>query len=150
MSTTMSHARLLAIIESYGAHPDRWPAGEREAAERLLDGDPGVFAQALSQARQLDAMLGDLPGIVPSAQLGKRILAQAPAARKAPGRVSPFFPGRRWMPAGALMAAAAGLLAGLTLAPAAGAREDTYSEIEILLVAALGFEAGDYSLETDQ
>lgn len=53
----MKLARLSAIIEAYGADPERWPADEREAALALTRSSVPA-ARALAQARLLDSMLG--------------------------------------------------------------------------------------------
>ena len=91
----MTEDRALEIIAAYGADPARWPAEDR-AAVLALAGKPAVAA-ALTDARALDALLGDW--------------ATAPVAGvpfDATRLTSPVAPRRRgWIAAAALAAAAA-------------------------------------------
>jgi hypothetical protein len=48
--------RFSAILESYGADPERWPADEREAALALTKSSVPA-ARALAEARVLDSVL---------------------------------------------------------------------------------------------
>ena len=48
--------RLSAILEAYGADPQRWPAEEREAALALTKSSVPA-ARALAEARTLDSLL---------------------------------------------------------------------------------------------
>ena len=48
--------RLSAILEAYGADPERWPAEEREAALALTKSSVPA-ARALAEARMLDSVL---------------------------------------------------------------------------------------------
>ena len=52
----MKLGRLSAILEAYGADPERWPADEREAALALTRSSVPA-ARALAEARMLDSML---------------------------------------------------------------------------------------------
>jgi hypothetical protein len=49
-------SRLSAILEAYGADPERWPADEREAALALTKSSVPA-ARALAEARTLDSVL---------------------------------------------------------------------------------------------
>jgi len=49
-------SRLSAILEAYGADPERWPAQEREAALALTKSSVPA-ARALAEARMLDSVL---------------------------------------------------------------------------------------------
>jgi hypothetical protein len=49
-------SRLRAILEAYGAEPQRWPADEREAAIALTRSSV-LAARMLTEARMLDAVL---------------------------------------------------------------------------------------------
>lgn len=94
----MNAERLSAILETYGADPKRWPAEERAAAEALLA--TGVGAEALAEARALDALLAEDDAGAPSDLLMARLKRAAPRA------VS-------WRAAGALAACAVlGLVLG--------------------------------------
>ena len=75
----MQRVRLQRLIEAYGADPARWPAAEREAAERLLAASPDLTA-AVNEARRLDGALDDYG---PAARVGsetrlERALADLP------------------------------------------------------------------------
>ena len=52
----MKLTRLSAILEAYGADPDRWPVEEREAALALTRASVPA-ARALAKARMLDSLL---------------------------------------------------------------------------------------------
>ena len=52
----MKLSRLSAILEAYGADPERWPVDEREAALALTRSSVPA-ARALAKARMLDALL---------------------------------------------------------------------------------------------
>ena len=52
----MKLSRLSAILEAYGADPERWPADEREAALALTQSSVPA-ARALAEARMLDSVL---------------------------------------------------------------------------------------------
>ena len=104
----MTPERLLDLIAAFGAEPGAWPDDEREAATALLAKTPDLFAEALDDARSLDAMLMSAPVPEPSPALAEAILAHAP--NTAPTRQSRgwladlLFPqGARW-PAGAALA----------------------------------------------
>ncbi len=76
----MKQGRFSAILDAYGAEPERWP--ERERADALaLSRSSVVAARALAQARALDAALRNFGAIEPEparlAFLQSRIIAQA-------------------------------------------------------------------------
>lgn len=54
----MKLSRLSAILEAYGAAPERWPPDEREAALALTKSSVPA-ARALAKARTLDAVLAE-------------------------------------------------------------------------------------------
>ena len=77
MADEMTLDRLGALLDAYGARPERWPDAERPAALALL------FASREARARRdaaaaLDAMLDRAPALAPSPELADRILAGAP------------------------------------------------------------------------
>ena len=55
--TDLTINRFTAIVEAYGAEPNRWPEAEREAAVAFAEHNPQVAQGCLMEARQLDAML---------------------------------------------------------------------------------------------
>ncbi len=104
----MTPERLLELIAAFGAEPGAWPEDEREAATALLANTPDLFADALEEARSLDALLMSAPVPDPSPALAEAILAHAPKTaptRQSRGWLADFlFPqGARW-PAGAALA----------------------------------------------
>ncbi|KAB7741560.1 hypothetical protein F2P47_03920 [Parvibaculum sedimenti] len=81
----MTLERLAEIAGAYGASPDLWPAGERQAAQSLLA--RSAEARALVQeAGELDSLLAMAPAAdAPSPELLSRIMAARP--RAATGRI---------------------------------------------------------------
>ena len=110
----MTLERFTAIVEAYGARPERWPEAERAAALGLLERSPEAVAVRTAAAR-LDGFLDRVPAAAPSDALVARVLAGAsgldarrrPAARHdAARRVRP-----RLVAAAALTFAAAASMA---------------------------------------
>ena len=132
----MTEDRLIELIEAWGADPSAYPEADRAAARALLAAHPQRFAEALAEARALDAALARMPEILPSA---------APKPRRAAGgfRLPKFAP---WAPAGGFAALAAGLFMGVMVAPAASAASET-EEVEIVLEHALGFDPAAFAEE---
>jgi hypothetical protein len=120
-SSGMTQARFAAIVDAYGGDVERWPRGEREAAESFLAANSA--AQLLvSPARRLDGALGVLEITNVSSALERRLLDDFDRAQRrwsmrrlvdvAADAVWPGAP--VWQPACALgLAFAAGL--GLAL-----------------------------------
>lgn len=77
----MKRARLIDILDAYGADPARWPDVEREAAQALL-ARSAEAARAVAEARRLDALLDRAPPIT----LDLDATALAAAASAAPQR----------------------------------------------------------------
>ena len=127
--------RLRAVVESYGANPERWPAGDRQAYEKLVS-DAGEPAW-LDEARRLDALLDEAPDIAPSPALLRRV-AEIPArhATGASGWIWPLGRLRTLVALGA-MAAAMGLVVGMTTTESA-ASDDGGEEWDDLSALALG------------
>lgn len=100
----MTLERLLALLDAYGAGPERWPSDEREAALALLAESPDARARRDVAAR-LDAMLDRVPAPPQAPDL---LRAFASVGRGHPRRGNT----RRWrMIAPALPLAAATVLA---------------------------------------
>jgi hypothetical protein len=74
--------RLRALLEAYGAAPERWPDEERAGAEALLARSAAARAQR-AEAEALDRLLDAAPVTAPSAALTGRVLAAAPRSRAA-------------------------------------------------------------------
>lgn len=72
----MTPDRVKELLDSYGADPARWPAGEHAAATALLASDP-ILSAYRDDVRALDDMLNKAAPIAPPAALASRILAQA-------------------------------------------------------------------------
>lgn len=76
----MRMERFLAILEAYGAVPERWPQAEREAAEAFAAAEPEA-GRALAEAAALDRALDAAPKAAPSRALFEAVLASAPRPR---------------------------------------------------------------------
>jgi hypothetical protein len=103
----MTPDRLRTLLDAYGARAERWPAGEREAAEALL-AQSAEARRWREEAARLDVALDRAPVATTSADLAGRILAALPAHR-VPRRPRAW----RWLAAGASLAAAAALALSL-------------------------------------
>lgn len=101
----MTLARLRALLDAYGARPERWPSDEREAAVAFLAESTQARALQAAAAR-MDALLDVVPTPRPSAGLVERALAGSPAARQ----LRPRSMVQRRMAVAALLAAAAAVL----------------------------------------
>jgi len=73
----MSLTRLRALLDAYGADPDRWPPEERDAGRALLARLPQAQRWQDASA-QLDALLDRAPVVIASPALVERVLAAAP------------------------------------------------------------------------
>jgi hypothetical protein len=114
-TSTMSLERLRALLDSYGADPDRWPPEERAAALALLEQSPQ--AQRWRDASgNLDALLNRAPAFEVSANLIDRILSAAttpaPSANRPP---APYRHNTRRMRTWQTIAAAVPLAAAVVL-----------------------------------
>lgn len=117
--TDMTEARVIELIEAYGHEPAAWPESERDAAEALLRASPDVFADAIADARMLDAALSAMPEPSIPAGLAERIIASAPAPKRSV-RAGPFeglkdlfsIGGKMWPSATAMASAAFGVMIG--------------------------------------
>lgn len=69
----MNLIRFQALIDAYGADAERWPLGERDSAESLLE-TSGAARAIISEARTLDALLADAPPVAVSPALKNRVL----------------------------------------------------------------------------
>lgn len=150
----MTDARLLDLIDAYGAEPMCWPEDERRAAEAWLRSNPSRFAAALEAARRLDlAFEAEILPQVPGG-LAARILADAPSApRRKTGWLSGIAPalmpnGLRWPAGAALASLMMGLVAGYATAPAA-AENDFQTEAENVVYAALGYDSFEAYIAED-
>lgn len=74
---TMTEERVAALIDAFGASPERWPDAERHAALALLAQSSSARAR-LADARALDLMLDAAPVEQPSRALEERIMAARP------------------------------------------------------------------------
>jgi len=86
--STMSLERLRALLDAYGANPDRWPPGERMAALALLEQSPQAQRWRNASA-SVDALLDHAPGFEVSTTLIDRILAAAPTPVPSANRTPP-------------------------------------------------------------
>lgn len=72
--------RLRALLDAYGAAPERWPEDERAAAEALVAQSAAARAFR-EEAAALDRALDTVPSAPPSPLLAARVLATAPRPR---------------------------------------------------------------------
>ena len=90
----MDRARLLQLLDSYGADPARWPEPERPAALALLARDPEAQC-AQREAAALDQFLDGADALEPSAALRRAVaeipLRTAPAVVTMPGLPLPWL-----------------------------------------------------------
>lgn len=151
--TDMTDARVLQLLETYGAWPMAWPEEEREAAEAHLAAHPERFADALAEARLLDAAFEAEPMPERDASLAARILADAPQSRAARdslgARLSRLLMpnGRRWPAGAALASLGMGLFAGYTASASSVPATGYETEAEAVVYAALGYDQYDTYLE---
>jgi hypothetical protein len=151
MTKSLNDARILDLIEAYGADPAAFPEAERAGAARRLAEAPAVFATALADARRLDSALGLLPEVTVPPALRACLLASAPApknvVRGSGASLKRFLPA--WLPAGALASLAVGVLVGVNVAAPVSVASVTpaVDEADSVMYAALGF--GDYDLMSE-
>lgn len=107
--------RFQALLDAYGANFARWPAGDRDWAQRLSE--ESAAAQALrDEAAALDALLDLAPAPSPSLELMANVLVAAdlPARRRWAAALWPFGP--IWKPLSTLAAAGAlGIMLGVAM-----------------------------------
>ncbi|RIJ20408.1 hypothetical protein D1224_14890 [Henriciella barbarensis] len=150
--TGMTDARVLQLLQAYGAWPMAWPEHEREAAEAHLAAYPERFADALADARLLDSAFEAEPMPEPDPSLAARILADAPQPRTSRDSLGTrlsriLMPnGRRWPAGAALASLGMGLFAGYT-ASASSVPVSYETEAEAVVYAALGYDQYDTYLE---
>jgi len=115
--STMTETRLLEIIASYGAKPERWPEEERAAALLALESSTEA-RRAMRDEAGLDSLLGSYDAPPSTLALQTRIAA-IPEQR--PARLADilrdFWPfGAIWQPASGLaLAAVIGVMVGIGL-----------------------------------
>lgn len=92
----LTQTRFLALLEAYGARPERWPKHERNAAIELLNTSESARVLAREQ-HALDAWLS-VPGPKISADLNRRLNA-IPEQRGRALLVRPLRVRALWLPA---------------------------------------------------
>ncbi|WP_338734636.1 hypothetical protein [Asticcacaulis sp. DW145] len=118
MQSQITSERFEAIVEAYGADPQRWPADERAAALLFRQQHPEIARRVLAEAHTLDNWLSSADEVEPSVALQWEVLARmmpaGVATRPAPAIVRPR---RRWLAGGIGLAAAcaAGIVFGLNI-----------------------------------
>jgi hypothetical protein len=94
----MDRSRFEAILEAYGARPERWPEAERAEAEAFARAHPEL-APAVAEAERLDALLDSGLNSGPKSGLeapqGMELLSARILA--AYGKVSPLKSNRGWV-----------------------------------------------------
>jgi len=128
----MTLERLSLLLDVYGSHVDRWPPGDRRAAEALLAASANARTR-LAAAKRLDALLDQAVAAAPSPALRERVLAIAPGGGARTRAV------RWWRSRPALATAASGMALAASLAlwlmrtPAPGAplSSDALAQLEV-------------------
>ena len=115
----MTPDRFRALAEAYGGELARWPTPERAAAEAFAAARAMEATELLSSEQQLDALLAGYPVALRS-QLRERVIASV--SRPRPARRAWRWAAAASLGLGLAGSAAAGLAAGLTLAPPGVAR----------------------------
>ena len=113
----MNPDRFEGLAGAFGGDPDRWPPGEREAALCLAAAQPALTGPVLGAAARLDGILDRAPLESPSRELRERIVQAAPSPRSPP--IAWRWLAGLGLTAGLAGAAAAGVAAGVVVAPAA-------------------------------
>lgn len=140
--------RLKALLDAYGASPDRWPTDERAGAEALLKSNSGAQVLA-ADTQRFDALLDTAPTVAPSPELYGRVLAAfdriaaQPSVRRVVDRVAGIvWPGAPlWQPSAALaVSLVAGLLLGV-VSPLGSTTHIARSDMTVAMDAAP--DAGD-------
>ena len=135
-SSPLPLARLRALVDAYGANPDRWPAEERAAAAELLSTSPEA-QRYRDAAAGLDALLALAREPEPPVALRDRILAGVPPRQADAAALPP----RRHVPHPAIR-------------PAAGRRQQTPARSAVLrrivpaVLAAAGIALVLWSFDT--
>jgi hypothetical protein len=134
----LSRARLLQLLDAYGADPARWPSDQRAAAEALLASDPEA-QRALREAAALDDLLDGGVALEPSAAL-RRAVAEIPLrAVGAPAAGLPWL-----LSSFARSALAASLVLALgVVAGAASASDEPSAETAVGAIDGQASAAGD-------
>lgn len=120
----MSLERLRAILDAYGAAPERWPATERTAAVLLLDSSEDA-RRAHAEAMRLDIVLDHAKAPPPPPQLADRlhrhgasghgILRSMAHLLSGPSAVAGGFSSRLVRPAAFALTAVLGIAIGLAI-----------------------------------
>jgi len=119
MPNLMSDTRFEAIVNAYGAQPQRWPEAERASALLFMQQHPETARRLMAEARTIDAWLSSAAEVEPSAALQWDVLARmmpADAVRKA-AHNRPRPPRKVWLAGGIGLAAAcaAGIIFGVNV-----------------------------------
>ncbi len=96
-ATEMTLERLRAILDAYGAAPDRWPPEERTAAVLLLDRSEDA-RPAHAEAMHLDIALDHANAPGPAPELVARLHRRGIARQGLSARIAAMLPG--WLSGG--------------------------------------------------
>lgn len=160
MATSNQMQRLQAVLDAYGADPQRWPAADRAALDPFIAAHAEAQALVASEA-DFDRVLSAAPDAVSAAssvRVKAALFAQLEdegfAAEEASGKVVPFArkaseavvlpPSRGWMQELSVMAASLligffavsqGMLEGSGLDPAQLTVNSTYEADDVSAIA---------------
>lgn len=121
---SISRARFVELAATYGGSIGRWPKADQFGAEAILQAAPELRG-VLAEAGDLDALLFEAEVPRPSADLVRRIIAEAPRAKSSPSAHL-----RRWLwGLAAVGLLASGAAAGATVVALAPAPVDSLNGI---------------------
>ena len=128
MDERMTLDRFVAIVDAYGASPQRWPEAERDAAIAFMKATPEARRLA-EEAEALDGLL-DMPETAPvTRDLQDRILATMPAVKLRNGAAvaaGSLFNWSRWIPTAAVaFSLVLGILTGTQVPRLVGLDDET-------------------------
>ena len=121
MSQAMNEARFMELLGAYGAELSRWPEGERDSAEALLEVAPHRLKDIWESERSFDHLLSLEKDVSVSIALETAVLAASPDRSRERRRA--FSMGKlslpQWATGGAIAASLAlGLAVGYAAEPA--------------------------------
>jgi hypothetical protein len=142
--TKMDLDRFAALVDAYGASPDRWPEAERAAAVELMKASAEVRRLA-DEADAIDRLLDQSETAPVSRALQDRILASLTQPPKARPRMLASVDIGRWLPAGAVgCSLILGVIAGTQLPKLAGLDDEAFVQAAVADAMTASAAEGDW------
>lgn len=142
-STAMALDRIRALLEAYGATPERWPEEERAAAQDLL-AESNEARILLREATSLDGALDVVEAPAPSEELMRRVeelVYLRPATLPQHSNAKPSLTHRlrawraAWRPAVLAASGALGLAIGVAAAQPSKTTSPPFDTVELSALA---------------